>query len=103
MPREPVHTDHVERMALAPGTTTGENLRAQRIVLLAAKKVGDKQAADWFRRDESLTWHKLAKSHLEETREKAANMGLSEGEVDAGIATMLRLQALQALVKRGRR
>lgn len=106
MPREPIHLDHVERMQLAPGTTTGENVRAQRIVLLAAKKVGVKSAADWFRKDENLTWHKLAKSKLEETREKAASMGLSESEVDSGIASLLQLRALEAMQsvsKRGRR
>lgn len=104
--REPVVGEHVGRMVLAPGTTMGENVRAERIVLLAAKKVGVKSAADWLRKDENLTWHKFAKSKLEETREKAASLGMTEGEVDSGIASLLQLRALEAIQsvsKRGRR
>jgi hypothetical protein len=103
MPREPFHVEHVERMVLAPGTTSGERSRVQHIVRLAADFAREPEACDWMLSDPKLTWHKRAQKLLGETAEKAASLNLTPERVDHEISVVLAMQALEALVKKGRR
>lgn len=103
MPREPVHTEHVDRMVLAPGTTSSDGVRVARIVALAADKTQNDAAKAWMNEDPHLTWHKKAKALLADTREKAASLGISEERADYEISVVLAMQALKGLAKRGKR
>ena len=77
--------------------------RARRIVKLAADQDPDSAAYEWLLRDELNTWNKHAIKLLEETAPKAAALGLTETMVDQEIATMLRLLAVEAMLRQARK
>lgn len=80
-----------------------DNLRANRITVLAASKAGDPGTAEhsWLVRDEESTWHKRALHYLETTAARAEALKLTPQQVDEGIASRLALEALEALIARG--
>jgi len=70
--------------------------RTRRIVELAATHVKDAYTRNWLLADERGTFQKLANEYLDKTATKAAELGMSESEVDDEIATVIGLRALTA-------
>jgi hypothetical protein len=104
MPREPVHTEHVsdaKSVSLPPGTFSGgsERERVERIVKLAADKTGQTDARAWMLQDPSFFWHKRAKTLIEQSRSRVAELGYSEAQADQGVAAKMALDYLSAAVK----
>lgn len=70
--------------------------RARRIVRLASTHVKDPYTRAWLLADERGTFEKEAKEYLTKTAARAAELGMSEPQVDDEIATRLGLLALTA-------
>lgn len=75
--------------------------RAREIVKLAAK--GRHSASQWLKLDERGTWEQMARTYLEDFGDKMRARGASEKDVDEGIALMLRLAAIEALLRDAKR
>ena len=73
-------------------------LREQRIVKLASDMVEDIQAKLWLFRDEQGTWERHAADLLEKSKDKAAELGMTEAAVDKEVATCLAYTAIQARI-----
>ncbi len=73
----------------------GEN-RAARIVRLAASKPSSAQS--WLRSDERGVWEQTAETLLKVSKDKAAELGLTESAVDEAVASELIIMALKTMV-----
>ena len=80
----------------------GEHLRANRITVMAAARVGDPGSPEytWLVRDEEGTWHSKTLGYLESTARRAAELKLTPAQVDKSIASKLALEALTAMMSR---
>lgn len=75
--------------------------RPRRIVGLAAAQKSS--ARQWLRLDEFGTWELRAASYWAMTAKKRASLGMSDAEAEGQIASMLVLDALNALIERAKR
>lgn len=73
--------------------------RARGIVKLAAKGARLKSIKSWLTLDERGTWEQAARKMVESTAERAAELNLTDAQVDEQIAIMLRLQATEAMLR----
>lgn len=78
-------------------------VRAREIVRLAAEQVKDPSTRHWLLADERGTFEKAAQKYLEETADKARALGMSNEKVNAEIAVLLALSAVEAFLKRARK
>jgi hypothetical protein len=78
-------------------------VRAREIVRLAAEQVKDPSTRYWLLADERGTFEKAAWKYLEETADKARALGMTNEKVNAEIAVMLALSAVEAFLKRARK
>jgi hypothetical protein len=69
---------------------------------LAARRSKDPAVKRWFLDDSEGTWERKARELLASSAERAAELNLSEAEVDDQIATFLRLQAVEAVLSHRR-
>ena len=77
--------------------------RARRIVVLAADKAGPGRSRSWLREDREGKWERRALDLLDESSERAAELGLSVADVDRQVALALALMALTAEQSVGKR
>jgi len=80
-----------------------DRIRARKIVLLAASRTKVAYAREWLRRDERGVWEQRALSLLDETSERAHQLGLDDEDVDRQIAIKLEHDALDAMVAERRK
>ena len=73
-------------------------MRARRIVEQASKIARNNYSREWLRRDEFGTWEKNAEKLLEESAERAAQLGMTEEAVDKEIANVLALTSVRAQI-----
>ena len=79
--------------------TGEERERARKVVRMAAKQVETPMVKDWLVVDRLGSWEARACVALAETAKKAADLDLSEDEVDAQVATFLAMTAAIAVLK----
>lgn len=72
--------------------------RCRRIVKLAASKAENDEAKTWLTWDEHGVHERSADEYLERTAAKAAELKLTESEVDEQVAIALLLDVLQAQI-----
>jgi hypothetical protein len=77
--------------------------RARSIVKLAAKETSIKMVKGWLTQDEKGTWEKLAMDLLDRTKDRAEKLNMGDREVNDQIATMVALQAVEAVKRSAKR
>jgi len=73
--------------------------RARKIVRLASTYVKNPSTKSWLLADERGTFEKEAKEYLVKTAARAAELGMSEEQVDEEIANRLGYLALTAMLE----
>lgn len=82
---------------MCTSTLDTPQMRARRIVKLAATKTEVTYLKEWFTRDEFGTWEKDALTLLDATAVKASQLQLTDEQVDDEIAKQLWKRGLDAL------
>lgn len=77
-------------------------VRAREIVRLAAEQVKDPSTRYWLLADDRGTFEKAAKQYLDQTAGRAQELRMSNDKVNAEIATMISLSAVEAFRKKQR-
>lgn len=73
--------------------------RQRSIVKRAAKLTKTKQLRHWFLADERGTWQRYAVDYLDKTAQRAAELGLTEPQVDEEIAKQLVVLGLTSMIR----